>query len=343
MKLGKLKYESPIKDLHTQSCFTGQKRRRLNMSRSFPYSKGSNHVLLRLPVEEDPYSKGSSSSLFFDGMPETNVLEPNNSEPQKLHENISDGTFEYFIKRNNSLRRIEHETKPPQTTVCPQEKSMVFQKKYLNNSRKPLSKKSTKSGCSNNLVYRRIITREWPNEKSWTCRSQVTCNSCNLHLKPNKSSPHQETETCLLKSKNRTLNAEPCLFYSRFGLCKNRSCTYAHDRDKVSICRKFISGTCTGSNCNLLHSLDKNKMPVCLKFLGGLCANEDCPYLHVNVGRKAEVCSDFSLKGFCALGASCNKVHTWDCLDFWRSGKCQHRDKCHLRHKLCYYRGKSLG
>jgi hypothetical protein len=44
------------------------------------------------------------------------------------------------------------------------------------------------------------------------------------------------------------------------------------------------------------------------------------------------LCVPFALRGFCSAGARCNRVHTWDCLEFVRTGACLKRAICRLRH-----------
>ncbi|EFA84091.1 hypothetical protein PPL_03164 [Heterostelium album PN500] len=124
-----------------------------------------------------------------------------------------------------------------------------------------------------------------------------------------------------------------CLFFNRFGEnnleflflysstleyllveCKcnnNDSCKYIHDKDRVRVCPKYLSGKCEDENCTLQHkTVDIDQMPVCYQFLRGMCTHENCPYLHVYVSRDAEVCPDF-LKGYCPNGSECLLRHTY--------------------------------
>jgi len=48
-----------------------------------------------------------------------------------------------------------------------------------------------------------------------------------------------------------------CLFFTRYGSCKfGDNCSFNHDASTVAICRKFILGKCTNSNCTLSHVID---------------------------------------------------------------------------------------
>ncbi|CEO97340.1 hypothetical protein PBRA_000686 [Plasmodiophora brassicae] len=108
---------------------------------------------------------------------------------------------------------------------------------------------------------------------------------------------------------------QPCMFYCRFGNCKDGDkCPYEHDRSKVAVCRDFIAnGVCSSPDtCKLSHELDRNKMPVCTHFLKGVCTKGDsCVYRHVKVNPGAAVCQDFN-RGYCAMGEKCRLKHVYN-------------------------------
>jgi hypothetical protein len=150
----------------------------------------------------------------------------------------------------------------------------------------------------------------------------------------NPSRPHA--------SRNRRLDKrklEHCLFFAKFGKCaqaeSTEGCPFLHDPTAIGVCRRWLVGRClqSSSDCVLSHAVDKDKMPVCERFLQGRCARADaCPYLHVSHPRDAALCNAFALRGFCTRGVDCDKVHTWDCLEFLRKGTCDRIDQCRLRH-----------
>ncbi len=76
----------------------------------------------------------------------------------------------------------------------------------------------------------------------------------------------------------------------------------------MAICRRFLKGECTDTNCLLQHKIQADRMPVCSYFQRGVCTNEHCPYLHVHVNPKAAVCEAF-LKGYCPEGDKCKLQH----------------------------------
>lgn len=48
-----------------------------------------------------------------------------------------------------------------------------------------------------------------------------------------------------------------CQFFTRFGECnkKGGKCPYIHDPTKVAICTKYLSGSCSNTNCKLTHKV----------------------------------------------------------------------------------------
>jgi hypothetical protein len=144
-------------------------------------------------------------------------------------------------------------------------------------------------------------------------------------------------------NKNRRLDRrriQHCLFYAKFGKCtlaqSASGCSFVHDPTAIGVCRSWLVGRCPhpASACRLSHAVDKDKMPVCERFLHGRCPRpkDACPYLHVSHAADARLCEPFALRGFCPSGARCSRVHTWDCLEFCRTGTCPTRESCRLRH-----------
>ncbi|KAK9845135.1 hypothetical protein WJX74_011005 [Apatococcus lobatus] len=104
---------------------------------------------------------------------------------------------------------------------------------------------------------------------------------------------------------------QQCLLYSRTGKCeaaKQGRCNCLHDPKKITICGRWLRGTCSRPNCPLQHCLQPHLLPVCTFFLQGMCSKEDCPYLHVNLDPAAPVCRDF-VRGYCPRGAVCPHKH----------------------------------
>ena len=123
------------------------------------------------------------------------------------------------------------------------------------------------------------------------------------------------------------------MFFLRFGKCnQGEECPYIHDKEKVSICRKFLKGKCTDQDCLLSHKLDKEKMPVCNFFLNGNCNNDDCIYSHVYVNPDAKICSDF-FRGYCPRGLQCKKKHTFICQEFLQNNSCSKGENCKFLHR----------
>ncbi|KAJ9564905.1 hypothetical protein OSB04_000871 [Centaurea solstitialis] len=122
-----------------------------------------------------------------------------------------------------------------------------------------------------------------------------------------------------------------CQFFTRFGKCNkdDGKCPYIHDSSKISVCTKFLNGSCFNKDCKLTHKLLGSKFST--YFVAGLCSNEHCPYRHVNVNSAASICEGF-LKGYCADGDECRKKHTYACPVFEATGACSQGTKCKLHH-----------
>ncbi|ESN93680.1 hypothetical protein HELRODRAFT_88438, partial [Helobdella robusta] len=123
-----------------------------------------------------------------------------------------------------------------------------------------------------------------------------------------------------------------CKIYNKFGKChKGSKCPDLHDPEKVSVCTRFLRGSCTITNCPFSHKVTKDKMPTCIHYLRGMCVRVNCPYNHVNVGQSAEICRDF-LAGHCSMGDQCKKKHILVCPDFSQTGSCFLANNCPMRH-----------
>jgi hypothetical protein len=113
-------------------------------------------------------------------------------------------------------------------------------------------------------------------------------------------------------------------------------CHFAHDPNKVAICKDFLkSGACPrGTNCDLSHEMTYHRVPACHHFLRGNCTNDACRYPHVHVSPAAPVCRPFAILGFCAKGSECDKRHVYECPDYANTGFCANREsgKCALPH-----------
>ncbi|KAK3117921.1 hypothetical protein LTR53_000213 [Teratosphaeriaceae sp. CCFEE 6253] len=113
-------------------------------------------------------------------------------------------------------------------------------------------------------------------------------------------------------------------------------CHFAHDPDKVAICKDFLrNGTCAlGDNCDMSHEMTYHRVSACQFFIRGNCTNNACRYPHVLVSPAASVCRAFATLGFCAKGPDCDKRHVHECPDYANSGYCANREsgKCGLPH-----------
>ncbi|KAL1543777.1 hypothetical protein AAHA92_20709 [Salvia divinorum] len=124
-----------------------------------------------------------------------------------------------------------------------------------------------------------------------------------------------------------------CQFFTRFGKCNKDGgkCPYIHDPSKIVVCTKFLTGSCTNSNCKLTHKVIPERMQDCSYFLKGSCSSDGCPYRHVHVNPDSSVCENF-LRGYCADGNECQKKHTYVCPAFEATEVCPRASTCRLHH-----------
>lgn len=123
------------------------------------------------------------------------------------------------------------------------------------------------------------------------------------------------------------------------GACQRAStCPYVHDPTKISVCSKYLRGTCphADTTCPVSHKPDPHNAPSCVHFQRtGQCRNgKECRYPHVKVKDDAPVCLDFSTIGWCARGAACGERHAWECREYSETGACKKGKKCELMHIL---------
>lgn len=121
------------------------------------------------------------------------------------------------------------------------------------------------------------------------------------------------------------------------GICPYGSrCRFAHDPNKVAMCKDFIkTDSCPrGDNCDMSHEVTYHRVPACTFFLRGNCTNVACRYPHVHVSPAASVCRPFATLGYCAKGPDCDKRHVVECPDYANHGFCANREngKCSLPH-----------
>ncbi|KAK0322881.1 hypothetical protein LTR54_003098 [Friedmanniomyces endolithicus] len=113
-------------------------------------------------------------------------------------------------------------------------------------------------------------------------------------------------------------------------------CRFAHDPDKVAICKDFLrTGKCAlGSNCDMSHEMTYHRVSACQYFLRGNCTKIACRYPHLFVSPAAPVCRAFATLGFCAKGSDCDKRHVLECPDHANHGFCADHAKgeCSLPH-----------
>jgi hypothetical protein len=144
----------------------------------------------------------------------------------------------------------------------------------------------------------------------------------------------------------------PCCFFTRTGACdRGAACKYAHDPDRVAVCRAFLAKKCDAAEgagrgrtpgagvCLLSHELSAERTPVCSFFLRGLCADAQCVYAHVAVSRAAPPCADFAY-GYCARGLACKEQHLLACDEWATRAMCPRGDECPLRHT---HRSQAVG
>ncbi len=125
-----------------------------------------------------------------------------------------------------------------------------------------------------------------------------------------------------------------CKFFNRFGRCaRGDRCEQIHDPKRISLCPRFLRGTCNQANCLFSHTISAEKMPLCAYFAKGCCSRENCPYSHVYFGKEAKVCLRFARDGFCPLGSKCDRAHVNECEEFVRTLECSKGDQCPFMHR----------
>ncbi|EME32408.1 zinc finger CCCH-type containing 3 isoform 1 [Galdieria sulphuraria] len=307
------------------------KRPRYSLRRATRHGTGPvptisrNHVLFRFPVKCQTESNIAQSQKLPSQRSSVNasVIVGNFSEPPKS---------EYFVKYKYSLYRTGVRQKHSlQTNFFPQSS--------------PVTSHYRSSFIGKDLKHTHSTTFK---NKVLVNKVNVQSNSSSAELVNNSEESNKKTKETPLKvaqsgksyftyGRNKKLKSELCFFYTRFGLCTDKQCRFIHDPERVFVCRRFISGSCQNPGCKLLHTREENRMPVCLRFLSGLCGKNNCPFVHVNIGKNPEICKDFVFRGFCSQGRLCCRLHTWDCVEFWKTGQCSNFEKCPLRHKLCQF------
>lgn len=120
------------------------------------------------------------------------------------------------------------------------------------------------------------------------------------------------------------------------GTCpRGPTCKFAHDPEKVAMCKTFLkTGQCpAGIDCDQSHSPTYSRVPSCTHFLRGNCTNDACRYPHVNVSPTASVCRPFATLGYCA-NEHCDKRHVFECPDYANHGHCAKfaKGQCSLPH-----------
>ncbi|XP_017888733.1 zinc finger CCCH domain-containing protein 3 [Ceratina calcarata] len=155
-----------------------------------------------------------------------------------------------------------------------------------------------------------------------------------INYKNNISNKVKQKSIQILRNKMQK-NNHPCLIFQKFGYCSNHAkgvCVKRHDRKQVSLCKKFLQGTCLSDNCPLSHDVGPEKMPTCKYFLEGCCTRDACPYRHIKVSSSTPICIDF-LQGYCAKGSECKQRHENLCPEFDKTNKCSKGKHCPYPHK----------
>ncbi|TPX44237.1 hypothetical protein SeMB42_g02626 [Synchytrium endobioticum] len=143
------------------------------------------------------------------------------------------------------------------------------------------------------------------------------------------------------KSHNKTLKVKPkvyCVFYSRFGKCKNNPCRFEHSAERLRMCPDFLKKSpCKETPCHLSHQPLPQKVPLCLFYERDKCGRSNCPFLHVKSPADAPICPDFANQAWCDKGAACDERHEFKCPEFTAKGSCSN-SKCRLPHAVCWSR-----
>ena len=94
---------------------------------------------------------------------------------------------------------------------------------------------------------------------------------------------------------------------------------------RMRACEDWLAGNCSGAACvHGVHALCPATAPTCARFLAGVCGRgSQCKLRHVAPN---EYCLTFAKNGYCALGNSCARAHTFDCIRRFCRG-------CSLKHR----------
>ncbi|GJQ08771.1 hypothetical protein GpartN1_g562.t1 [Galdieria partita] len=300
-------------------------RRRTSLGKKPKPNISRNHVLFRFPVKYQRGSNVTQSPILSSQRSLVDTSAIANSLPECPKS-------EYFVKHKYSLYRMglqkKHLSEP---NTIPQGPPVI------SHNRKPHIGKVLKQAHSTMFANKVLVNKMHFQSYSTSAEQISNPQQSNRKTTETPFDVAQNDESCFMYSRNKKLKFELCFFYTRFGFCTDKHCRFVHDPEKVFVCRRFISGSCQDPSCKLLHTREKNRMPVCLKFLSGLCGKNSCPFVHVNIGKNAEICEDFVFRGFCIQGQLCWRLHTWDCIEFWKTGQCSDLEKCPLRHKMSLF------
>ncbi|OWZ35535.1 CCCH zinc finger protein [Cryptococcus neoformans c45] len=147
-----------------------------------------------------------------------------------------------------------------------------------------------------------------------------------------------------LPKSNVPRKGQLCPYFSKTGRCrKGHICKAIHDPDRVAACPNFLRGRCElGPICPLSHNPTAHNTPSCTRFQAlSYCTRPNCPYPHVKVSNDAPICEDFAFTGWCDTAeGECPNLHSYDCPEFWSTGKCPRGAKCKLRHTLRAEKGR---
>ncbi|XAO27442.1 hypothetical protein I312_106296 [Cryptococcus bacillisporus CA1280] len=148
-----------------------------------------------------------------------------------------------------------------------------------------------------------------------------------------------------LPKSNVPRKGQLCPYFSKTGRCrKGHICKAIHDPDRVAACPNFLRGRCElGPICPLSHNPSAHNTPSCTRFQAlSYCTRPNCPYPHVKVSNDAPICEDFAFTGWCDTAeGECPYLHSYDCPEFWSTGKCPRGAKCKLRHTLRAEKGRA--
>ncbi|WVQ74365.1 hypothetical protein IAR50_003965 [Cryptococcus sp. DSM 104548] len=130
-----------------------------------------------------------------------------------------------------------------------------------------------------------------------------------------------------------------CPTFTKTGRCrKAHICRSIHDPNRVTACFNFLRGRCELGDalCPLSHKPTAHNTPSCVRFQAlSYCTRPNCPFPHVKVAADAPICEDFAYLGWCDKEeGTCQDLHSWDCPEFWSTGKCSKGKKCRLRHTV---------